>query len=159
MACVLPIIKYGSICWSPTSVKMSNLLEMVQHNAARFITNTYTRRGNFNKFSITNILKDLNLDTLESRRNQARLSMAYKIINGCVILDPDLLPKFNKCRPMRQCNSVKVGKEFQLIEPSPELKITGYTFFLSIPKIWNETISPEQAKAPSAEAFKKHFCK
>ena len=156
-ACVLPIVEYASNCWSPTSAKMNNLLEMVQHKAARFITNTYARRGNFNKFSITKILSDLNFDTLENRRKQARLAMAYKIINGDVILDPNLLPKFKYSRPMRQCNSVKVGKENQLVETNSELKITGYTFFYSVPKIWNVTITAKQAKAPSVDAFKKHF--
>ena len=89
-ACVLPIIKYASTCWSPTSEKMNHLLEMVQHNAARFISNTYIRKGDFKKFSITKILKDLNLKTIEERRNQARLIMAYKIINSQVMVQINL---------------------------------------------------------------------
>ena len=58
---------------------------------------------------------------------------------------------------MRECNSVKVGKENHLEEIISDLKISGYTFSLSVPKIWNETISEKQAKAPSVDAFKRYF--
>ena len=158
MACVLPIIEYASTCWSPTSDKTNNLLEMVQHNAARFISNTYIRKGNLKKYSVTKVLKDLNLKTIEERRTQARLIMAYKIINSQVILQPNLLPKVNFKRPMGECNNFsKVGKEHQLIEPNPQIQVAGHTFFFSIQKIWNKKISTKQAKAPSAEAFKNYF--
>ena len=40
-SCVLPIIEYASNIWAPTTDKMNNEIEMVQHNSARFITNTH----------------------------------------------------------------------------------------------------------------------
>ena len=43
---VLPILDYGSTCWSPTSAKLTNLLEMVHHNAAKFISNIYPKKEN-----------------------------------------------------------------------------------------------------------------
>ena len=49
MACVLPILEYASTCWSPTSAKMNNSLEMMPYNEERFITNTYIRNGKFMK--------------------------------------------------------------------------------------------------------------
>ena len=55
ISCVLPIVEYASICWSPNSQKMTNLLEMVQHNGAKFVTNKYPKKGNFNDFSISKI--------------------------------------------------------------------------------------------------------
>ena len=64
-SCVLPIIEYASTSWGPTSDKANNLLEMVQHNAARFISNIYIRKGNFEKYSITKILNNLGLKTIE----------------------------------------------------------------------------------------------
>ena len=66
---------------------------MVQHNAARFITNAHSKKGNFKIFSISKILGNLKMETLEHRRNKARLSMAYKIINGHVMLKSSMLPK------------------------------------------------------------------
>ena len=130
---------------------------MVQHNAGKFITNTYIRKGNFEKFSITKILNDIKFKTLEQRRTQARLIMAYKIIKGQLILQPDLLPKIHTSRPTRKCKSAKVGKEYQLVEPISTIHAASKTFFYSIPKVWNETVSNKQANAPSADAFKEHF--
>ena len=131
---------------------------MVQHNAARFISNNYFKKGNFIKTSITKILNDLQMETLEQRRTKIRLSMAYKIINGKVILDPNMLPKIRNTRqPHRECNTAKVGIENQLFEPASELKMAAKTFFYSIPKIWNQSVTPLQAKAPSVDAFREHF--
>ena len=152
-ACVLPIIEYASTCWSPNSDKMNNAIEMVQHDAARFITNTTNSR----KHSITKILNYLNFDTLEERRTKAKLLMAYKIINGHVILEPNMLPKNQ--RPMRECNAANVGKENQLIESSGRLQVIENTFFYFIPKIWNQRVTPAQAKAPSIDAFKANISK
>ena len=155
-SCVLPIIEYASNCWSPTSDKSNHDVEMVQHNAARFISNIYHKKGDFKNTSITKILKDLNLETLEERRIQSRLIMAYKILNEKVILESNLLPKFLTTRP-RQCQSANVGLENQLVEPQPRLQVTGHTFFYSIPTIWNQRISKQQANAPSVDSFKNHF--
>ena len=83
--------------------------------------------------------------------------MGYKIVNRHVILKPNLLPKFIYKRNQRVCNLSKVGIENQLMEPQSRLKLTETTFFYSIPKIWNQMVTPSQAKAPSVDAFKQHF--
>ena len=49
--------------------------------------------------------------------------MAYKIINGQVILDPKMLPKVNFQQPHRKCNEVKVGNLNQLVEPSSRIEV------------------------------------
>ena len=113
-SCVLPIIEYASNIWAPTTDKMNNEIEMVQHNAARFITNTHFKRDKLENYSITKILNNLKFDTIEERRKQSRLTMAYKIINNYVVLESHLLPKVNHSRPTRDCNSAKVGKANQL---------------------------------------------
>ena len=90
---------------------------------------------------------------------QARLTMAYKIINNKIILGPEYLPKSStqKQRPHRTCNMSKVGAKNHLIEPKARLQVIEKTFFYSTPKLWNETISETQAKTPSVDSFKKHF--
>ena len=130
---------------------------MVNHNAAKFVTNIYPRKGNYENFSITKIMNYLNWNSIEKRREKARLNMAYKIIHGHVILDPNLMPKNKQQRPFRQCNNVNVGFENQLEEPQAKLKITSKTFFYSTPILWNNSVSPDQANAPSIDAFKNHF--
>ena len=114
-SCVVPILEYGSICWAPTSEKLSHSIEMVQHRAARFITNSFHKH-----ISISQMLENLQLKSFEERRTRARLTMAYKILNKKVILEPDLLPKTNsqKKTPLRNCNMTKVGYDNHLFEPN-----------------------------------------
>ena len=129
---------------------------MVQHNAAKFASNTYPRKGHYDKFSISNVLDNLNWKTLEERRSESRLCMAYNIINNKVILDPSLLPK--SARPLRKCNG-NTNLKHQLQEHIPRLEVTGKTFFLSIPRLWNQRVTETQASATSIDAFKRHFNK
>ena len=155
-ACILPILEYGSTCWAPTSSKLNNTLEMVQHNAAKFATNSYPRKQDYHKFSISKILHELDWDSLQERRKHARLTMAYKILNGNLILEPSMIPKMNFQRPSREC---KVGARNQLMEFNSRLEMTETTFFYATPKMWNQSISPSQANSPSVEAFKRYFKK
>ena len=83
--------------------------------------------------------------------------MAYKILNGHVILESKLLPKSRNFNPTRDCNAANIGKENQLMEPNSNLKVTSNPFFYSIQKLWNQIVTPKQAKAPSVEAFQRHF--
>ena len=99
------------------------------------------------------------MDTLEERRNCARLNMAYKILNGHVIINSNMLPRYRSNRSQRQCNSTNVGYENRLVEPPSILQSTGNTFFYSVQKIWNQRVTPLQACAPSVDAFKGHFKK
>ena len=156
-SCVLPILEYASTCWAPTSQKLNNSLEMVLHNGAKFATNKYPKKGDYSNFSITKMLSTLNWQTLEQRRNQARLTMAFKILNNHVILEPDLLPKILNPQPERVCKGVKVGNTNQLVEPRAKLDTTSATFFYSIPKLWNNQISSTQANSPSVDAFQSKF--
>ena len=158
-ASVLPILEYASSCWAPNSIKQNSSLEMVQHNASKFVSNIYPKKGSFEHFSITNILNDLNWASLEKRRNQNRLTMTYKILNGHVILDPEMMPKVQYQRPYRKCNEEKVGYQNQLVEPSCTIEGVKNTFFFATPKLWNESVSSVQANAPSVDAFKHHFRK
>ena len=87
------------------------------------------------------------------------MNMAYKILNGKVILSPDSLPRVQKSRPTRVCNEVPVGAINQLFEPEARLTTTGKTFYYSAPKLWNQKLTPKQAKASSIDAFKNMFHK
>ena len=156
-ACVLPIMEYASNCWSPTNNKLQNELERVNRNAAKFVTNTYPKKGQFEDFSINKLMSNLNWSSLEQRRQQARMTMAYKILNDHVIIDAEMLPKFYSERPSRKCNSVNVGPKHQLLEQKSRLDVTEKTFFYETPKLWNRLVTPLQANAPSIDAFKKHF--
>ena len=130
---------------------------MVQHKAAKFATNIYPKKGHYDTFSISRLLNELNWNTLEQRRTQARLGMVYKIITNRVILEPSSLPKSSNNRTTRQCNEAKVGPANKLIEQHSRLDVTGKTFFYSAPKLWNQQVTATQANATSFDAFKQHF--
>ena len=68
-----------------------------------------------------------------------------------------MLPKVNSERPFRECNSVKVGPQNQLIEQKSKKDVTENTFFYATPKLWNSSVTSLQANAPSIDAFKRHF--
>ena len=157
MACVRPILECASTCWSPSSQKLTHLIEMVQHKAAMFVTNTYPKKGKYEDFSATKLVNSLEWDTLEERRYQSKLSMVYKILNNKVIISSEYLPRVNITRPTRKCNEAKVGAINQLFEPLCKLQTTAKTFFFSAPRLWNNHITPAQAAAPSIDSFKKHF--
>ena len=61
---VHPIIEYACTVWSPYHQQNVLKLEMVQQQAARFVTNNYNRSA-----SVTEMLHQLQWDTLEARRN------------------------------------------------------------------------------------------
>ena len=79
-------LEYASPIWDPHLEKHKASLEGVQRRAARWICNDYRRDA-----SVTNMLQSLSLNTLEERRQQARLTLLYKILNGVVAVPPEEL--------------------------------------------------------------------
>ena len=150
-------MEYAASCWSPTSDYLKNKIEMVQHSAVKFVTNIYPEKGNYESFSVTKLLEGLQWDTLKKRRQQLKLTMVFKILNDHLILSPDLLPKVLFDRPPRKCNEPNVGTKNQLREPPSRLNTTRKTFFFSAPTLWNTSVTPSQANAPSVDSFKRYF--
>ena len=62
---VRPILEYATCAWDPYRVGQINKLEAVQRRAARFTTRNYQRDS-----SVTQMLTDLNWETLEQRREK-----------------------------------------------------------------------------------------
>ena len=131
---------------------------MVQHKAAKFVTNIYPREGHYEEFSISRLINYLNWDSLEERRKQIRMTMVYKILNDHVIISSASLPSYlTNNRSSRRCTEPKVGDSNRLEEPLSRKNNSGKTFFFSAPKLWNESVSATQANAPSVESFKNHL--
>lgn len=129
---------------------------MVQHSAAKFVCNTYPKKGQYENFSITRLIDNLQWDTLEDRRDRAKLCMAFKILNGAVILPPDVLPRATSSRA-RSCNEPNVGAANKLYVPRARLLTTNRTFYYSAPRLWNEKVTSAQANAKTLESFKDYF--
>ena len=153
-----PTLEYASSSWQPTSSKYNQKLEMVQHNAAKFVTNRYPKKGHYKEFSISEIINELGWESLQTRRNKARATTAYKITRDKLILPVDFLPPSNpSSRTTRSTEQVKVGSDHQLLEPHARLNNVSHTFLYSAPRAWNSLVSPQQATAPSVDSFKHYF--
>ena len=71
---VRPTLEYVSTVWSPHTDTDSNQVEMVHRRAVRFVRNDYSRKN-----SVTAMHQDLSWGTLLHHRDQARMSMMYRI--------------------------------------------------------------------------------
>ena len=76
---VRPNIEYCASVWSPYTDQGKRMIEMVQRRSARYVTNRYR-----NMSSVTDMLEELNWESLESRRTKIQLTLLYKIMNGMV---------------------------------------------------------------------------
>ena len=85
---VRSLLEYGSIIWDPYVQKDIDKLERIQRQAARFICRDYHTRV---PGCVSNMLKDLDLPTLQTRRRNLRLSFLFKVAEGMLPpLPPDV---------------------------------------------------------------------
>jgi len=69
-------MEYASVIWDPYTKADSNKLEKIQRTAARLILSWHSY-----KTSVTSLLQQLQLESLEERRKIQRLAFMYKILN------------------------------------------------------------------------------
>ena len=120
---VRPIVEYASVVWSPHTQALKNLLEMVQRKAARFVFNSFARN-----ISVTALLERLNWTTLENRRNHAKVTMFYKIINDIVSID--------FLHYLQPSSSMTRGHSQRFIPISTRVNTYQYSFLPSVIRIW-----------------------
>ena len=70
-------MEYGTTVWDPYQKYNSDKVERVQRRAARLVKSWYSRYSN-----VSDILDVLEWTPLSQRRQEARLILFYKIING-----------------------------------------------------------------------------
>ena len=75
--------------WAPSTDKANDKIDMVERRVARFVTNDYGRTS-----SVTKMMANLGWDTLQKRRDLARLSLMYRIVHELVDIpvEPYLIP-------------------------------------------------------------------
>ena len=81
-ALVCPHVEYCSTVWDPSTKHLSKKIEMVQRRSARWVCNSY--RTGPNSTGPTEMLNDLDWPPLQTRRQNARLSLLYKMANNLV---------------------------------------------------------------------------
>lgn len=76
IALVRSRLEYSATVWDPYQKQDVERLEKIQRQAARFITRDYKSRS---PGCMSNMLRNLDLPTLEERRKQLRLNLLYRI--------------------------------------------------------------------------------
>ena len=73
-ALVRPQMEYGAVIWDPTQQNLKDELEKVQRRAARYVMNIYLQTS-----SVTQMLHQLQWETLKTKKRNIKLIMLYKI--------------------------------------------------------------------------------
>jgi hypothetical protein len=139
---VRPTLEYASTVWDPHTRQDIDLLEKVQKRAARFACNCYFERA---PGTVTDLLRKLQWDSLETRRHHNRLGMLYRIENGLVDIPPSTLYRPAHSRT-RGRNSTAI---FQEHSKHPALH---NSFVPRTVREWNK-LSTETTSAPSVVTF------
>jgi len=82
---VRPILEYASTVWDPYTQTNVNQLEAVQRRAARFVTGNYRTTS-----STSQMIADLEWQTLQERRVNAKLVMVYRIVHELIDIPSSL---------------------------------------------------------------------
>lgn len=78
LSLVRPILEYAGTVWDPNCLHLENDLERVQKRAGRFVMNNYS----FEEGSMTSIMNELGWKQLKQRRQENRLILLHKGLNG-----------------------------------------------------------------------------
>ena len=79
---VRPHLEYCSSVWDPSTKKLSNQVEMVQRRSARWVYSNY--RFGPNTTGPSKMISELEWPPLDTRRQNARLCLMYKMANNLV---------------------------------------------------------------------------
>ena len=131
---VRPIAEYASCVWSPSTKKGIAKVESIQRSAARYVMHDYSRES-----SVTTMLQDLGWNSLQHRRDVAKVTMMYRITNKLIdIPDSHLIPASRSSR-------------FNI--PTTRTTLMKGTFFPDTIRLWN--VLPQQVvDSPTLDVFK-----
>ena len=161
-------LEYAATVWDPYYQQDIDRLENIQRRAARFISNDYRSR---HEGAVTEMLKNLELPSLQERRRQLRLTMFYKIANNLVPALPEnnfmskisnkrqIKPKFFKDhvisnithRQARQNNQC-----YQAQPPNPQSPQRQKSFFPKTIIEWNQ-LDQETIDSKTPEGFRRRL--
>ena len=136
---VRSILEYASIVWSPRTQCDIHKIEMVQCRAVRFIFNNFSCTA-----SVTNMLANLQLPTLECRRQMLKLVMLYHILYHFVKMESPGLTHFT---------TRTHGNSLRLTQPFARTDTYFYSFYPSSIRLWNN-LPCDIVECSSIEQFK-----
>ena len=136
-------LEYSSSVWDPHLRKDIHHLEMVQRRAARFIKRDYSYES-----SVTQMLKDLDLSSLENRRKINKLTVLYKIRNNllCIKENGYLKRADSRTRDASRNYKLKSAKT-ELFKQTLERCIKGNSNLIASPEFshWATALHKKEA--------------
>ena len=125
--------------------KNTSALERVQHKAAWFCSQNYNRYA-----SVTDMIKDLEFATLETRRRQSRLTLnMYKLTHG--LIESDIDSREYLIQHSESCT--RGSHQFKFRVPYANKDVFKFSFFPKTIADWN--CLPEAiVSSTSLEIFK-----
>lgn len=136
---VRPLLEYASSVWCPYKATFINKIESVQRRFSK-------RLHGISKMPYTERLQFLKVETLETRRLKADLTLYYKIINNLVNLNVTDMFKF--------LNNPKTrGHSLQLIKPRCSTNFFLHGFACRAINAWNK-LDSGIVYSPSIASFK-----
>jgi len=133
---VRPQLEYAGTVWSPHTVNNTNSqMAAVQRRAARSVMNDWSRpykqsgRSSPRIGSLTLMMQQMGWNTLQERRNQARVIMMYRIVNGLII--PSSLYLTYSTQSTR-------GHGLKFRVPAVCVSAFNHSFFPATIRIWNQ---------------------
>ncbi len=144
---VRPILEYGACSWDSHIKKNIKKIEVVQRNAARFILCNYERIPG----TLTGLLKQLNMVSIEQRRKYLHLQMMYKKVYNKVDIPVEKYLTVAQQRT-RGSHCLKYSTY------STCTNVYKYSFFPRTVVDWN-CLDEHTVTAPSPDSFKERLKK
>ena len=128
LSLVRPKLEYATTVWSPHLTTDKIALEKIQRRGARYVKGIYTYDA-----SVTQMVNELQWESLESRREQLSLTMLYNILKQNTYLPPEYIPQFHLQTSLqtRSCHP------FRLTEVFCNTDIYKYSFIPLTSGQWN----------------------
>ena len=82
---IRPALEYSCSVWYPHKKSNKDKIEKVQRRAARFVSNNFRRKA-----SVSEMLHELGWQSLDGRRQDQRLVLFFKIINGLASVETEV---------------------------------------------------------------------
>lgn len=138
---IRPTVEYVSTVWDPYTKQNRDRVEMVHRRAARYVLNNYDRSA-----SVTEMLKQLDWDTLELRKKKSRQTMLYKMHHNLVAIDQQ------KClKPAGRYSRHTHRLSYKV--PTSVTNYHQYSFFPTTIRDWN-SLSLNFVEAQSINSFR-----
>ena len=122
---VRPTVEYASSVWNPAKKDTINKIEAVQRRAARFATRDYQRTS-----SVTSMLRQLQWQSLQSRRETAQVTMMYRIVYHLVDIPADQYLHLSSLRTR--------GHQLRFLAPHTRTTVYRTAFFPQAIRLWNQ---------------------